>query len=35
MVGVALVQIYAGLKCAAHGLLEILDAKNRHLGTIA
>jgi len=38
--GVALVQICnAGLKCAAHGWLEIQDAKttqkNRHLGTIA
>ena len=34
--GVALVQIQnAGLKCAAHGSLQIQDAKNRHLGTIA
>jgi len=34
--GVALVQIYnAGLKCAARGSLEMQDAKNRHLSTIA
>ena len=34
--GVALVQIYnAGLKCAAHGLLKIQDAKNRHMCTTA
>ena len=34
--GVALVRIYnAGLKCAARGSLQIQDAKNRHLGTIA
>jgi len=34
--GVALVRIYnAGLKCAARGSLEIQDAKNRQLGTIA
>jgi len=34
--GVALVRIYnAGLKCTAHGSLQIQDAKNRHLGTIA
>ena len=33
---VALVRIYdAGLKCAALDSLEIQDAKNRHLGTIA
>ena len=33
---VALVRISnAGLKCAARGLLEIPDAKNRHFGTIA
>ena len=34
--GVALVRIQnAGLKCAARGSLEIHDAKNRHLHTIA
>ena len=34
--GVALVRIQnAGLKCAARGSLQIQDAKNRHLGTIA
>jgi len=34
--GVALVQISnAGLKCTARGSLQIQDAKNRHLGTIA
>ena len=34
--GVALVRIEnAGLKCAACGSLQIQDAKNRHLGTIA
>ena len=34
--GVALVRIQnAGLKCAARGPLQIQDAKNRHLGTIA
>jgi len=34
--GVALVRIYnAGVKCAAHGSLEIQDAKNRHFGTVA
>ena len=34
--GVALVRISdAGLKHAAHGSLQIQDAKNRHLGTIA
>jgi len=34
--GVALVRIYnAGLKCAARGSLQIQDAKNRHIGTIA
>jgi len=33
--GVALMRIQnAGLKCAAHGSLEIQDAKNRHFGTI-
>ena len=33
---VALVRIQnAGLKCAARGLLQIQDAKSRHLGTIA
>jgi len=34
--GVVLVRIWnAGLKCAARGSLQIQDAKNRHLGTIA
>jgi len=34
--GVALARIYnAGLKCAASGSLQIQDAKNCHLGTIA
>ena len=34
--GVALVRIWnAGLKCTARGSLQIQDAKNRHLGTIA
>jgi len=34
--GVALARIYnAGLKCAARGSLEIQDAKNRYLRTIA
>jgi len=34
--GVALARIYnAGLKCAARGSLQIQNAKNRHLGTIA
>ena len=34
--GVPLVRIYnAGLKCAARGMLNIQDAKNRHLRTIA
>jgi len=34
--GVALVRIWnADLKCAARGSLQIQDAKNRHLGTIA
>ena len=34
--GVALVRIQnAGLKCAARGSLQIQDAKNRHIGTIA
>ena len=34
--GVALVRIWnAGLKCAARGSLQIQDAKNRYLGTIA
>jgi len=34
--GVALVRIYnASLKCAAHSLLKIQDAKSRHFGTIA
>ena len=34
--GVALVQIQnAGLKCTARGSLQMQDAKNRHLGTIA
>jgi len=34
--GVVLVRIkQAGLKCAARGSLEIQDAKNRHLCTIA
>jgi len=32
--GVALVQIYAGLKCAARGSLEMEDAKNLHFGII-
>jgi len=34
--GVALVRIQnAGLKCATRGSLQIQDAKDRHLGTIA